>query len=294
MSALMDFPQNLPWQTRHALLLLDGVTVPDLKSKLSAWHSAASRIALYASTRFDGISEISPWLVAIEGPSDPAFQMFQTNASQEWGALIFSEKPLYAVVAHLRELLTVHVPDGPEVMLRLADPAVTHALFAMPDRDERLFGPINMLVLPDCATGCWHQHQRCASNATVLPKKYTLSAEQNAALDCADLRRAALKLDAHLLEYFPQRHATSSLPQRWPDLHQQVSNAYAQGFTSQSDLTYYVNVLAWLGDSSLAQHPEIGRLLGSTSVGTPGTRVAAAAELARVWAKNQPAIQERP
>ncbi|MEB0043585.1 MULTISPECIES: DUF4123 domain-containing protein [unclassified Pseudomonas] len=292
MSALIDFPQDVPWEKHHAFLLIDGVTVPDLKSKLSAWHPAAPRIALYAGTRFDAISEVSPWLVVLEGPEDLVFQAFVANASREWGALIFSDKPLLAVVGHLRGLLTVQVPDGPEVMLRLADPAVAHALFNMPNRDERLFGPIDTLVLADCVEGRWHRHQRCASDASVLPKKYVLSAEQNNALDGADLRRATLKLDAHLLEYFPDLRTSGSLPQRWPALHQQVSDAYALGFSSQSDLTYYVNIIAWLGDSPIAQHPEIARLLDRACVGASSTRVAAAAELARTWANNQPAMQE--
>lgn len=292
MSALVDFPQDLPWEKHLAFLLLDGVTVPDLKSKLSAWHPAAPRIALYAGTRFDAISEISPWLVVLEGASDPVFQAFLADASQKWGALMFSEKPLHAVVGHLRELLTVHVPDGPEVMLRLADPAVTHALFNMPGRDERLFGPIDTLVLADCVENRWHRHQRLASDGSVLPKKYRLSLEQNTALDSADLRRATLKLDAHLLEYFPGLRTSNSLPQRWPALQQQVRDAYAQGFSSQSDLTYYINIFAWLGDSPIAQHPEIARLLDRTCTGTSSARVAAAAELARTWANNQPATQE--
>jgi hypothetical protein len=292
MSTLIEFPQDLPWQHHHAFLLLDGVTVPDLKNKLSAWNLAAPRIALYAGTRFDAISEISPWLVVLEGPSDPVFQAFLTDATREWGALMFSEKPLNAVVAHLRELLTVHVPDGPEVALRLADPSVIHALFAMPDRDERLFGPIDTLVLADSVEGRWHRHQRCASDARGLPKKYVLSPEQNGALDRADLRGATLKLDAHLLEYFPDLRTSNSLPQRWPALHQKVSNAYAQGFSSQSDLTYYVNIFAWIGDSPLAHHPEIARLLDHACVGTSSARVAAAAELARTWANSQQATQE--
>jgi len=292
MNLLTALPQDLPWD-QHAMLLLDGATVADLSLKLSACNPHALRIPLYSGTRFNAISDISPLLVVIERQDDPVFQFYLEHAAQEWGALLFSHEPEYIVAAHLRKLLTVQVPDGPEVMLRLADPAVVRALLGAENRDERLFGPIETLVTPDCVSGSWHRHTRGVSSPSELPKRYDLSPEQNAALDAVDLRRATLKLDAHLLEYFPERYGAQSLPERWPVLDQHVRRAYAQGFTSQSDLTYYVNVFIWLGGSPLEQHPQIARLLDTPSAQSPSARVAAAAELARNWAL-APQDKERP
>ena len=108
-----------------------------------------------------------------------------------------------------------------------------------------------------------------------------------------DLRRATLKLDAHLLAYFPGDRVRP-LPERWPALDRQVRTAYAQGFTSQSDLTYYINIFAWLGSSPLEQHPQIARLLSTPSAQTPSARIAAAAELASAWASAHSADKDRP
>ena len=288
-----DLPQDLPWDQGQAVLLLDGAAVPDLPLRLAACAPGILKIPLYKETRFNALSDISPLLVAIGQPDDPAFQFYLEHAAQEWGSLLFTREPLNRLTKHLRKLLTVHVAEGPEVMLRLADPAVAHALIGAQGLDERLFGPIHTWVIPDRVTGGWHRHTRALTTPADLPKRYALSVEQNAALDAVDLRRATLKLDAHLQAYFPDDRVRP-LPERWPALDRQVRTAYAQGFTSQSDLTYYANIFAWLGSSPLEQHPQIARLLSTPSAQTPSARIAAAAQLASAWALAHSADKDRP
>lgn len=293
MTKLSELPQDLPWGQRQAALLFDGAAVPDLPKALAACAPHVLKVPLYKGTRFNAISDVSPLLVGVEQPDDPAFQFYLEHAAQEWGSLLFSTESVHQLAQHLRGLLTVFVPEGPELMLRVADPAVTQALFGAQGRDERLFGPIDTLVVPDRVIGRWHCHQQVEPAPDKLPKRYELSAEQGTALDAADLRRATLKLDTHLLEYFPE-YGLRPLPERWPALDQHVRDAYAQGFNSQSDLTYYVNIFAWLGSSPLQQHPRIAQLLATSSARPPNARIAEAAELARAWALNKSANKERP
>ena len=183
------------------------------------------------------------------------------------------------VAQHFRKLLTVALPEGQQVVLRLADAAVVHALFA--SADQRLFGPLPCVVVADCVGATWHRHQPRQTPPPELLTPYRLSHDLNAALDDVDQRRALLDLDAHLLKHFPERHVGSVITQRWPRLQQLHAQASGLGLSSQSELFYYANLMAWLGTSTLEEHPDIARLLHSPSLQPLSERLALAADLAR-------------
>ncbi|MFW0754168.1 DUF4123 domain-containing protein [Pseudomonas sp. H11T01] len=275
-------PDDLPWAEHKAFLLVDGTAHSELSDRLATLHPHTTRFALYDCLRFRALNDISPLLVDIQEPDNPIFRFYLEHAFEEWGLLLFSSVPAYELVQHLRKLLTVELPTGQEVFLRLADAGVAQALFA--SADQRLFGPLSGVVIPDSVDGIWHRHQPRLPKCPELPAPYRLSPEQNAALDRVDRRRALRELDVHLLTYFPERHALQSLAQRWPRLERLLDEASSLGFSSQSDLFYYTNVMNWLGDSTLEQHPDIARLLHTPSLQSPSERVALAAELAHRFA----------
>lgn len=277
-----SLPEDLPWTEQQAFLLLDGATLSDLPQRLKELSPGISTVALYDCPPFTELRDISPLLIAIEQPDEPIFQFYLQQAHEEWGVLLFSPKPAHDVAQHLRKLLTVELPEGLPVVLRLADAAVAQALFG--SDDQCLFGPLSCVVMADSVSANWQCHQPRLRECPELSTPYRLSPELNAALDHADRRRALLELDAHLLTHFPERHGGETVAQRWPMLEQLAAEAAALDLSSQSELLYYANLMAWLDGSPLDQHPHIARLLHTPSLQSPGERIALAADLARRWA----------
>jgi hypothetical protein len=282
MSLSTLLPPDLPWTGHQAFLLLDGATASDLPRRLSTLAPRVASLALYGFPPFNALRDISPLLVAVQQPDDPIFRFFLKHAHEEWGVLLFSASPAHAVLQHLRKLLTVELPQGPQVMLRVADAAVLQALFA--SGEPYLFGPLSDVVIPDTVSVTWHRHQPRRLQHLDMPTPYRLSHEQNEAMDRVDRRRALLELDAHLLSYFPHRNDGNSLAERWPMLERLHVEACAMGLSSQSELLYYANVMASLDGSPLDQHPHIASLLQTPSLQPPSERVALAAQLAHQWA----------
>lgn len=282
MTLSTSLPADLPWHEQQAFVLLDGATLGDLPQRLKQLSPGSSAVALYDCPSFSELRDISPLLVTIEQPDAAVFQFYRQHAHEEWGVLLFSPEPAHGVARHLRKLLTVEMPEGLPVMLRLADAAVARALFG--SGDQRLFGPLSCVVTADSVGVNWHRHQPRSCERPDLPTPYRLSPEQNSALDHADRRRVLLELDTHLLTYFPERHGGETVARRWPMLEQLLEKAHALGLSSQSELFYYANVMAWLDGSALDQHPQINRLLHTPSLQSLGERVALAADLAHQWA----------
>ncbi|RON40838.1 hypothetical protein BK666_25415 [Pseudomonas frederiksbergensis] len=275
-------PADLPWNTQQAFVLLDGATVSHLPERLKQLSPGVSSVALYDHPPFTELRDISPLLVLIEHPDAAVFQFYLEHAHEEWGVLLFSSASMNDVTQHLRKLLMVEMPEGLPVMLRLADAAVARTLFG--SGDQRLFGPLSCVVTADSVSANWHRNQPLISEHPELPTPYRLSPEQNSALDRADRRRVLLELDVHLLTYFPERHGGETVALRWPTLQRLFEEAQALGLSSQSELFYYANVMAWLDGSPLDRHPHIDRLLHTPSLQSPGERVALAADLAHQWA----------
>ena len=288
MSGLTALPDDLPWAEQQAFLLLDGATISDLPTRLKQISPVVSTFALYDQPPFAALRDVSPLLVAIQRADEPLARFFLQHAEQEWGVLLFSAAPMHRVVEHLCKLLTVELPAGQSALMRLADAAVVHALFA--NADQRLFGPLTCVLTADCVNEVWHIHRPRQAECPVLPVPYCLSPEQNAALDQVDRRRALLELDAHLLKHFCGFHVGATLSLRWPTLQQMEDQANALGLSSRSELFNYANLLALLGSRDIAQHPPIHHLLHTPSLQSPGERITLAVDLAQRWASQR----ERP
>ncbi|MCF4995449.1 DUF4123 domain-containing protein [Pseudomonas syringae] len=274
-------PHDLPWADLQPFLLLDGVTLPNLPAVLAKQDPCARAIALYDFAPFNGLSDISPLLVQLKNPDDPVFRFYLERAHEEWGLLLFSQAATHCVVQHLRKLVTVQMPGGFPVFLRLADAAVAQALFS--SGDQRLFGPLSHVVTPDYAATTWHRHQPRHPECPELPIPYRLSDEQCLALDQVDRRRALLDLDAHLLNHFPEHPRGASVAERLPALQKLESAASDLGLDSRFGLFHYANIMARLDGSPLSRHPEINRLLHGPSLQPVDERVVLAADLARDW-----------
>ncbi|WP_122314038.1 DUF4123 domain-containing protein [Pseudomonas cichorii] len=280
-------PQDLAWNGTVGLLL-DGVSVERLPQQLYQWSDSPEFEPLYLRTRWAELVDISPCLIRITSQNDPILMQFLNAARQEWGYLVFSDQPWEQVVAHFRWLTSVMHPQGEEVLLRVADPAVTHALLshAQSLKDATLFGPCKQVVTVDAALGCWHVDQRPgAAPNTDHGKRYGLSDEQISQLNEVNFRSIVLRLDEHMLEYFPSYQDQATPVQRWEHLHALASTSYDRGFNTELDITLYANIHGFLGERALEEHPDLDAILKTPSEQTPAQRLERVADIAQARAE---------
>ena len=283
-------PQHLPWNGTVGLLL-DGVSVEKLPQRLYQWTQSPVFEPLYLGTRWAGVLDISPCLVQIKTPNDPVLPHFLSASGQEWGHLVFSDHPWGDLVAHWRWLTSVWHPQGVEVLLRLADPAVIHALLGQAHsiKDPTLFGPCTHVVTADAALGCWHLNLRPGDAPKANHnKRYRLNDEQLGLLDAVSFRHAVMRIDRHLHEHFPHYQAHTTPSQRWEHLHALASAAYDRGFNTELDITLYANIHGFLGERALEAHPDLDAQLKTPSQQTPTQRLEEVASIASARAEHLP------
>lgn len=276
-------PQGLPWNGTVGLLL-DGVSVEKLPQHLYQWTENPEFEPLYLGTRWAELGDISPCLVQIKAQNNPVLTRFLNASRQEWGHLVFSDQSWEQLVAHFRWLTSVMHPLGEEVLLRIADPAVTHALLAHAEtiKDPTLFGPCKQIVTADAALDCWYINNR-PGNAPEPDhsKRYRLSEAQLSQLDEVNFRNVVMRLDAHMQEYFPSYQAQSTPQQRWEHLHALASTSYDRGFNTELDITLYANIHGFLGELALEEHPDLDAILKTPSEQTPAQRLERVADIAQ-------------
>jgi hypothetical protein len=282
-----DLPKGLPWNGTVGLLL-DGVSIEKLPQQLYQWSDNPVFEPLYLRTRWAKLGDVSPCLVQIKNRNDPVLMQFLSAAPQEWGYLVFSDQPWQSMLAHWRWLTSVMHPQGEEVLLRIADPAVMHALLAQAcnSKDPTLFGPCAQVVTADAALGCWHLDQRPGeAQQPDRNKLYRLSSEQLSQLDEVSFRSIVLGLDAHMREYFPFYQAQATPLQRWEHLHGLASVAYDRGFSTEFDITLYANIHGFLGENALQEHSDLDAILKTPSAHTAAQRLERVADIAQERAK---------
>lgn len=279
MSEVMtSLPHDLPWHS-NCYLLLDGVSVQSLPQKLYQWSEQPNFEPLYLGTDLSELNELSPCLIAIDNPGDPVLDAFLANAAQEWGYLIFTSNTLDEVTQHLRWLVKVQTTAQQAFILRLADPAVAHALFTV--GNPMLFGPIEYLCIPDSVEATWHvQHAPETKPTKDHGHPYSLSDSEVRALESVSFRQTILTLDAHLQTFFPHYQAALHGAERHQHLRELANKAYQLNLCSEREIFLFANIFGFLGDAALEQHSDITQLLEASSSRPPAERVEQAAYLA--------------
>lgn len=277
-SQMPSLPSNLPW-ARNSYLFLDGVSVENLPQKIYQWSETPTFEPLYLGTEWSELVDLSPFLIVIDGPNDPILQAFLANAGQEWGYLLFTTAKFDEVVRHLRWLLKVETVEHQTAILRLADPAVAHPLFAI--GNPRVFGPIEHACTPDSAEEVWHQHQ----GPSIKPEQdharpYRLSGTEMTALGDVSFRQTVLALDEHMREFFPGYRSVLRGRERYRHLQDLADQAYRRNLCSEREILLFANIFGFLGEQALEQHSDIAKLLGTPSPLPSGERVEQAAYLA--------------
>ncbi|MDH1263803.1 DUF4123 domain-containing protein [Pseudomonas sp. GD03944] len=282
-SPLSVLPNDLPWNT-DAYLLLDGVSVEGLSRKLYEWSENPQFEMLYLETRWAELADVSPCLIRLSGPHDPALTQFLEHAEDEWGYLIFSTESQANIIKHLRWLVCVQPEHGDPVMLRLADPAVMNALLAQTEtrRGTYLLGPVEQCCIADALSITWHQHRRPGDIMQPDYKHhYQLSETEENALAEVSFRQTILGLSEHMRRHFPAYGAGAAHTERMAKVRALADEAYKRGFSSAREITLYANLFGYLGDNALREHPDLAQLLDTASNETPTQRLEHAAQLAQ-------------
>jgi len=85
---------HVPWPGHQPVgLVLDGVAIPELGEQIYQWAGGQTINAecLYVATRWEAVSDLSPWLVWLSGPEDPVLEGFlEQGPRQEQGYLLIS------------------------------------------------------------------------------------------------------------------------------------------------------------------------------------------------------------
>ncbi|KPX45514.1 DUF4123 domain-containing protein [Pseudomonas syringae pv. tagetis] len=268
-------PGGLPW-SKNAYLLLNAINLPQLRRKLFEWNPAPICTLLFLQTRFSELLDHSPALVQIDGPYDPTFSDFLTNACEEWGLLLFSDADHKTVADHLRWLVFVDKPTGKACHLNLSDPPVANALFGLHPAhiDNRLFGPIDSVYAADVITEHWVRHERRGEPAihenTTL---YRMSERQMEAMNDVAFRLIVISLDQHLRTFFPDYLTSTGLKSRYGHVYALAVTAYEAGFNSEADIFHYANVTCFLATQPAESQLDIRMLMNEKSSLTPSRRI---------------------
>lgn len=282
MQKLEALPVDLPW-SMQASLILDGVSLPNLPHKLYEWSPHPQFEPLYLGTDHEALLDLSPCLVRLTGRSDPVLDHYLEHAKEECGFLLFSRAPWQEQVQHMRWLSRVQAPYGEEMLLRLADPAVFHALLAQPSTEANagLLGPFECAVLPDALEEAWYEHRRPPEQWAPQNSPYRLSDEQLTRLGEVNFRSVIGKLDLHMQAQYPAYGSNWDRANRRAHLTGLAEDAYEKGFCSEEDIFLYANIFGLLGSKALEAHPDIAHLLEQRSTDTPSQRLHKAVAMAQ-------------
>lgn len=152
---------QIAWPTNGCVaLVLDGASIPRIAQRIYEWSvGVVEAECLYASTRWEPVSEFAPWLVWLSSENDAVVRHFlEEGAGKEWGYFLLSEHKPDLLRDYLRQLLVVERVPGCAELLRIAHPELARSIIG-----EGRIGPapalpsgvVNRVISPDLVTGTW-------------------------------------------------------------------------------------------------------------------------------------------
>lgn len=274
--------RHLPFSLTGAgtlALLLDAVAQEHLLRRIYQWADNPQVDPLYLQTPWHELLELSPCLLFLSGPQDPALAGFLNETELETGWLLLSAQPPEAISQHLRRLITVRPPHGELGLLRMSDPATAHVLFGHAEQqgNRALFGPIDTVCCPDSLLSTWHCHSAPRATAPPWSEPYRLDEQQWTLLEQVAFRQAVLKLRQHMQQYFPDYQPQIQGPARGQLWQHLAEMAYRQGFCTLPEVLLFATIHGHLGANALNQHPDLQILLQDTTIDNSLVRIKQAA-----------------
>lgn len=151
--------EHVDWpDSGRVALVLDGVSIQNLSERIYQWagDSNVEAECLYVTTRWEVLSELSPWLVWLTGPEDPVLRGFlQQGPEKEQGYIVVSRIEATEFTRWMRLRLQVERAPGYEELMRISHPALARSVIGEGLIQTAPAGAVSQLMTPDMIRGQW-------------------------------------------------------------------------------------------------------------------------------------------
>jgi len=226
-------------------LVLDGVAIPGLGEQIYQWagDQPSSAECLYATTRWELVSDLSPWLVWLSGPEDPVLEGFLAQgAEHEHGYLLISATDRATCARWMRSHLQVEMAPDCEELVRIGHPALAGTviggnLSGFPTR------AVDRLIVPDRISQQWHLVEPPAVQAGSTgdpPGKMMASADLKGAFEAFNRRKGALQIWDNLEELVRNQLGGPALRDAYPALWRMLEEALGCGCSNLREVMQFL------------------------------------------------------
>ena len=234
------------WPDHHPVgLVLDGVAIPELGKQIYQWAGDQPFDAecLYVTTRWEAVSDLSPWLVWLSGPEDPVLQGFLAQGGeQEQGYLVISATDRATCARWMRSHLQVETAPGCEELVRIAHPALARTVIG--DNLPRFsIRAVERLIVPDRVSGQWHLVEPAAvqpGSSGDQTGKMRTSPDLKRAFEAFNRRKDALQIWNNLDESVRHQLGGPDLRNAYPALGRILEEALGSGCNSQREVMQFL------------------------------------------------------
>ncbi|MFN2360115.1 MAG: DUF4123 domain-containing protein [Marinobacter sp.] len=244
---LSESPFNhVHWPDHHSVgLVLDGVAIPGLGEQIYQWAGGQPFDAecLYVATRWEAVSDLSPWLVWLSGPEDPVLEGFREQGGvQEQGYLLISATDSATCTRWIRSHLQVEMATGCDELVRIAHPALARTVIGgnLPRFPTRA---VDRLIVPDRISEQWHLVEPPAvqpGSTGGQPGKMMVSPELKGAFEVFNRRKGALQIWSDLNESMRSQLGGPDLRDAYPALGRVLEEALGSGCNNLREVMQFL------------------------------------------------------
>ena len=226
-------------------LVLDGVAIPELGEQVYQWAGDGSVDAecLYVATRWEAVSDLSPWFVWLSGPEDPVLKGFLEQGSvQEHGYLLLSATDRASCTRWMRSHLQVEMAPGCDELVRIAHPALARMVIG----DNLPCFPIravDQLIVPDRISEKWHLVEPPVfqpGSTGDQPGKMIVSPDLKGAFEAFNRRKGALQIWDSLDESVRNQLGGPDLRDVYPALQRILEQALGNGCNNLREVMQFL------------------------------------------------------
>lgn len=280
----MDVEEN-----EQLYLFVDGGQFDDLPKDLYSVSGTIDLEPIYMEPPYDALMAVSPYVVKA---TDEFKAWFFAQNKVIAGFFFSSSLPIEEICEHFRQVIKVISPYGSDVYLKMANAECAWVFLAQ--EDPYYWKAFNHVWVPTRLG--WQALERpddLKLDEFDFSKPLKISDEIWGKLGEVSWRNTLEELAIHMQKFFPEIEQHTTDFHQWLDSEGKV--AYAKGFASQRDLTFYFNIIGYLGIDAVseARYSDIEQLLNQPSIQTPSQRVEQAAELAYQYSQSTSNKQEQ-
>ena len=237
---------HLAWPENHSVgLVLDGVAIPGLGEQIYQWSGDQpfSAECLYVTTRWEVMSDMSPWLVWLSGPEDPVLEGFlKQGPIQEQGFFLVSGADRSTCARWMRSCLQIETAPGYEELMRIAHPALARTVIGG-NLIRYPSGVVDQLIVPDRISERWQVLEPSAvkpGSAGDQADKIIASPELRDAFEAFNRRKDALQLWNSLEEPVRNQLGGPQLRNAYPALRKILDEALGNGCNSLREVMHFL------------------------------------------------------